>query len=111
MLRLGGSVITLSQINSSVVKGETIEDTIQTLCCYCDGIVMRHPTKGSLNDASKVCTKALINAGTQASYALVNHILSLTYNTHLPLYILKQVMESVSIPLKLSSMYTPSSLN
>ena len=63
MLRLGGSVITLSQINSSVVKGETIEDTIQTLCCYCDGIVMRHPTKGSLNDASKVCTKALINAG------------------------------------------------
>jgi carbamoyl-phosphate synthase/aspartate carbamoyltransferase len=63
MQRLGGSVISINAQNSSIQKGETIEDTIQTLCCYCDAIVMRHPAKGSLDIAAKVCSKVLINAG------------------------------------------------
>lgn len=63
MQRLGGSVISVNPQSSSIQKGETIEDTVQTLCCYCDGIVMRHPTKGSLATASGVCSKALISAG------------------------------------------------
>jgi len=60
MLRLGGSVITLEEATSSSMKGETLEDTIQTLSCYCDAIVLRHP---SVTDAAKVATIPLINAG------------------------------------------------
>jgi aspartate carbamoyltransferase len=63
MLRLGGSVITFQQETSSVKKGESLEDTIQTLSCYCDAIVIRHPVKGSANTAANVSMKPVINAG------------------------------------------------
>jgi aspartate carbamoyltransferase len=63
MLRLGGSVITVNPDQSSVKKGETLEDTIQTMACYCDLTVLRHPEKGSALAASLVSTKPIINAG------------------------------------------------
>jgi aspartate carbamoyltransferase len=63
MLRLGGSVITFTTESSSVKKGETLEDTIQTLACYCDAIALRHPLKGSANTAANVSSKPIINAG------------------------------------------------
>ena len=63
MLRLGGSVITINDEQSSVKKGESLEDTIQTLSCYCDVIVMRHPVKGSALTAANVSKKPVINAG------------------------------------------------
>jgi len=63
MLRMGGSVINLPIDQSSVQKGETLEDTIQTMCCYSDVIVMRHPQKNAVAEAAKVATKPLINAG------------------------------------------------
>lgn len=63
MLRLGGSVITLNEEQSSVKKGESLEDTIQTLSCYCDAVVLRHPVKGSAAQAAHVSTKPVINAG------------------------------------------------
>ena len=64
MQRLGGAVISVNNIESSIQKGESLEDTIQTLSCYCDAIVLRHPTKGSAAAAAKVATKPIINAGT-----------------------------------------------
>ena len=64
MQRLGGTVITVSSIESSIQKGESLEDTMQTLSCYCDAIVLRHPMKGSAAAAAKVATKPIINAGT-----------------------------------------------
>lgn len=63
MLRLGGSFITINQTTSSVQKGETLEDTIQTMACYCDCTVLRHPVTGSALEASKVSSKPVINAG------------------------------------------------
>lgn len=63
MLRLGGSVIDLHQETSSLKKGESLVDTIQTLACYADAIVIRHPQKGSADVAANVSSKPVINAG------------------------------------------------
>ncbi len=64
MLRLGGQVISISDVaNSSVAKGETLEDTVRCLQCYCNVIVMRHPETGAALRASKVLDVPLINAG------------------------------------------------
>ena len=54
MLALGGSVISLTDKYSSVEKGETLEDTIRSLSCYADAIVLRHPLKGSAELAASV---------------------------------------------------------
>ena len=63
MLRLGGSVISVPVDQSSVQKGETLKDTIRTLCCYSDIIVLRHPEKGAALEAASVSTKPILNAG------------------------------------------------
>jgi len=63
MLRLGGSVLSVPIDQSSVKKGETLQDTIRTLCCYSDVIVLRHPEKGAALEASRVSTKPILNAG------------------------------------------------
>jgi aspartate carbamoyltransferase catalytic subunit len=63
MLRLGGSVITVNDTHSSIRKGESLTDTIQTLASYCDCIVLRHPEKGSATMAAESSSKPVINAG------------------------------------------------
>ncbi len=64
MYRLGGSVIGFSEPNSSsVAKGESLEDTIRTVSCYADAIVMRHPVAGSAEAAAKYTEVPFINAG------------------------------------------------
>ncbi len=64
MKRLGGEVIGFSEPNStSVSKGESLKDTIKTVSCYSDIIVMRHPVEGSASEASKHSTVPFINAG------------------------------------------------
>ena len=62
MLKLGGNVIEITD-NSSAKKGESLEDTIKTVCNYGDVIVLRHSEKGSSQRACKVSTVPLINAG------------------------------------------------
>ena len=61
--RLGGNVITFNQEVSSVKKGESFEDTIETLSLYGDIMVVRHPRKGALEDATEVSHIPVINAG------------------------------------------------
>jgi len=64
MERLGGSVIPISEVKySSVSKGESLPDTVRTLECYADVIVLRHPETGSAALAAKYAKKPLINAG------------------------------------------------
>lgn len=64
MLRLGGQVIGFSEVaNSSVSKGETIQDTCTTVSCYADIIAMRSPVEGAQLRASEVLTIPIINAG------------------------------------------------
>lgn len=65
MCKLGGHVIPITQgvQFSSVVKGETLEDTILTLGQYADAIVLRHPEIGSAHRAAEVSPIPIINAG------------------------------------------------
>ena len=64
MERLGGSVIPINEVRySSVSKGESLADTVRTLECYADVIVLRHPEVGSAALAAKYARKPIINAG------------------------------------------------
>lgn len=64
MERLGGSVIPINEVKySSVSKGESLADTVRTLECYADVIVLRHPEVGSAAIAAKAAHKPVINAG------------------------------------------------
>jgi aspartate carbamoyltransferase len=64
MERLGGSVIPINEVKySSVSKGESLPDTVRTLECYADVIVLRHPEVGSAALAAQYARKPVINAG------------------------------------------------
>ncbi|KAG0253583.1 hypothetical protein BG011_006302, partial [Mortierella polycephala] len=63
MMRLGGTVVSADGSSSSVVKGETLADTVRTLGCYGDLIVLRHPDPGSATTAAKFSKVPIINAG------------------------------------------------
>jgi aspartate carbamoyltransferase catalytic subunit len=65
MLRLGGSVIATERANqfSSVMMGETLEDTIRVVGNYCDVIVLRHDTVGGATRAAAASRIPVINAG------------------------------------------------
>lgn len=64
MMELGGDVIGFSDArNTSVSKGETIEDTTRVISCFADIIAMRHPIEGAPLNATRVSTIPVINAG------------------------------------------------
>lgn len=63
MLRLGGTVIAVNESSSSVAKGETLEDTVRSMECYSDVVVLRHPRAGAAAEAAAAMTKPLLNAG------------------------------------------------
>lgn len=61
--RLGGKVITFNKDVSSIKKGESYKDTVQTLACYGDILVIRHPEKGAVEQAGNISPIPVINAG------------------------------------------------
>ncbi|MGI6367562.1 MAG: aspartate carbamoyltransferase [Anaerolineae bacterium] len=64
MVRLGGSVIPIHGVQySSVSKGESLPDTIRTLQCYSDVIVLRHPEIGASAVAARYANIPVISAG------------------------------------------------
>jgi aspartate carbamoyltransferase catalytic subunit len=64
MLRLGGSTLGFAEPgSSSVAKGESLADTIRTVSCYADAIVMRNPKEGAALVASRYSEVPVINAG------------------------------------------------
>ncbi|HHV38458.1 MAG TPA: aspartate carbamoyltransferase [Tepidimicrobium sp.] len=64
MIRLGGRVIGFAEPgSSSVMKGESIPDTIRTVASYVDIIAMRHPKEGAPKYASYYSSVPIINAG------------------------------------------------
>ena len=63
MKRCGGDVVNVNVDSSSVLKGESLPDTIRTLGCYADAIVIRHPDVGSSQLAAKYSPVPIINAG------------------------------------------------
>lgn len=61
---LGADVINISTNVSSLVKGESLRDTLLTIeAMGVDVIVMRHEAEGSANFAANIVTPVLINAG------------------------------------------------
>ena len=64
MKRLGGDVVAFGPIEvSSIVKGETLADTIRMVESYSDAIVLRHPQEGAARLAAEFTGKPVINAG------------------------------------------------
>lgn len=63
MQRLGGRVVAVNGQSSSAKKGETLQDTIRTLACYSDAIVLRHPSEESAFIAAKYSPVPIINGG------------------------------------------------
>ncbi|MDP8220427.1 MAG: aspartate carbamoyltransferase [Candidatus Stygibacter frigidus] len=66
--RLGGKTLIMTGTgNTSVKKGETFADTLQTISQYSDIIIMRSPTEGAARYASEVVEIPVINAGDGAN--------------------------------------------
>ncbi|TXT10798.1 hypothetical protein VHUM_02303 [Vanrija humicola] len=63
MKRCGGEVVQVTAERSSVQKGESLQDTIRTVGCYADAVVLRHPDVGSSKTAAKSSPVPVINAG------------------------------------------------
>ncbi|MBK6561994.1 aspartate carbamoyltransferase [Candidatus Amarobacter glycogenicus] len=64
MVRLGGRVLSINEVvYSSVSKGESLPDTVRTLECYADAIVLRHPEVGAAATAARYAHVPIINAG------------------------------------------------
>lgn len=64
MQRLGGTVLTINDVaKSSIAKGETLPDTIRTLECYTDVLVIRHPAVGAAQEAANSSRNPVVNAG------------------------------------------------
>jgi len=66
--RLGAKIIGFTDASSSSTsKGESLSDTIKTVSCYADLIVMRHHLEGAARLASEVASVPIINAGDGAN--------------------------------------------
>lgn len=64
MNRLGGGVIGFAGTEAtSVVKGETLADTIRMVSGYADAVVLRHPREGAAKLATEFSDVPVINAG------------------------------------------------
>ncbi|MCJ1291145.1 hypothetical protein MMC34_002688 [Xylographa carneopallida] len=63
MQRLGGRTLPISTAHSSTQKGESLQDTIRTLACYADCIVLRHPDPDSSRLAAKFSPVPILNGG------------------------------------------------
>ena len=77
--RLGARVASMAEpANSSIAKGESLEDTILTVDSYCDCIVMRHPVSGSAARAAEVAVHPVINGGDGTCSTPRKHCLTYT---------------------------------
>ena len=61
---LGADVVNITAGSSSIVKGESLRDTLYTIeAMGVDAIVMRHKAEGAAEYASRVVSPVIINAG------------------------------------------------
>src|SRR5512147_1062950 len=64
MHRLGGSVISCSDMkSSSAVKGETVADTAKVVSSYADVLIVRHNWDGAVQAMAEHADVPVINAG------------------------------------------------
>lgn len=61
---LGADVVNITASNSSIVKGESLRDTLYTIeAMGVDAIIMRHKAEGAAAYAAKVASPVILNAG------------------------------------------------
>lgn len=86
--RLGGQSISMDSVEaSSMVKGETLADTIRVVSGYVDTIVLRHPKEGAARLASEFAQVPVINAGDGAGQHPSQTLLDLfTIRQSMPLW-------------------------
>ena len=61
---LSADVINISAKGSSASKGESLRDTVLTVCAMgVDGLVIRHPASGAAHQVSQWVDAAVVNAG------------------------------------------------
>ena len=61
---LSADVINLSAKGSSTSKGESLRDTVLTVCAMgVDGLVIRHPASGAAQQVSEWVDAVVVNAG------------------------------------------------
>src|SRR5674536_66570 len=77
MKRLGGSTLNLTSEESSVLKVETLADTIKVVEEYADAIVLRHPREGAAHMASEISKIPIINGGDGAGHHPTQTLLDL----------------------------------
>ncbi len=64
MQKLGGGIIGFAdKASSSVMKGESLADTVRVVSAYSDVIVLRHSQAGAAAEAARFSRVPLINAG------------------------------------------------
>jgi aspartate carbamoyltransferase catalytic subunit len=62
--RLSADTLNVAIASSSVVKGETLLDTVRNLEAMSpDMIVLRHSSSGACHQLSRICRSAIVNAG------------------------------------------------
>ena len=61
--KLGGDVLTLNSNNSSIIKGESLFDTLKCVESYCDLVIIRTKQKGCLRNLQNKIKIPIINAG------------------------------------------------
>ncbi|PWN30995.1 putative URA2-multifunctional pyrimidine biosynthesis protein [Jaminaea rosea] len=61
--RLGAKVLPINTKHSSVQKGESLSDTIQTVGSYADAVALRHPAVGSAQEAARFSPVPVVNCG------------------------------------------------
>ena len=66
MKRVGGQTTIVNEAFSSSQKGESLEDTIRTIACYTDAIVLRHPDEEGPDIAARFSPVPIINGGNGA---------------------------------------------
>ena len=61
---LGADVVSINASTSSIVKGESLRDTLRTVeAMGVDAVVIRHKSEGAADYAAKVISPVIINAG------------------------------------------------
>lgn len=61
---LSADVINISAKGSSASKGESLRDTVRTVCAMgVDGLVIRHPASGAAHQVSQWVEASVVNAG------------------------------------------------
>ena len=66
MKRVGGQTAIVNEAFSSSQKGESLQDTIRTVACYTDAIVLRHPDEEGPDIAARFSPVPIINGGNSA---------------------------------------------